>query len=320
MRILDQHERLPETCRTIVTVGNFDGIHRGHRRLLDEIVSRARSKKIKSVVITFDPHTRQVLNPDQPFPLLTSFDEKAQLIGDAGIDYLMRIPFTPEFSRHPPEHFIKEVLHQQLHAVEWVMGEGHGIGRDRIGEKNFLHTVLSKYHITPFTEDLMTQSDIIISSTQIRTNIIQGCITEAISMLGHPYLIAAERVSGKKIGTQLGFPTLNFARPPSQKVLPPAGVYAAELEYDGCHWPGALYFGDCPTFADRNVHFEFHALVNDPRFPGVGSMGMLHLHTFVRKDRTFSTKEELAVQIEKDVITIKHFFNEERGHAINQGT
>jgi riboflavin kinase / FMN adenylyltransferase len=320
MYILEQHEKLPENVCSVVSVGNFDGVHHGHQRLIKEVVTRAKLHSCASVLITFDPHTRQVLNPDLFIQLLTTFHEKALLIEKEGIDYLVRIPFTPEFSHQSPEYFIENVLYKQLHAAEWVMGEGHGIGKDRIGTKNFLHKLLCKYHIIPFTADLLMHSETIVSSTQIRVNIVQGRIAEAIEMLGYPYLIASMRIPGLKIGTQLGFPTLNFAGPPSQKVLPPTGVYAAELEYNGQFWPGALYFGDCPTFTDRTTHLEFHALSTDGHFPEIGEEGMIWLHSFIRNDRAFPTKEELTQQIENDVKMIKHFFNEERRHAINKGT
>jgi len=292
----------------VVSVGNFDGVHSGHRLLIDEVVARAKQKNISSTLITFDPHTREVLQPDLSMQLLTTFEEKAFLIERAGVDFLIRIPFTPEFSRQPPEYFVENVLCKQLHATEWIMGEGHGVGKDRQGRKNFLHDLLSKYHIIPFTADLLMHSKTIVSSTQIRVSIVQGHIAETINMLGHPYLIVTHRVSGLKIGTELGFPTLNFLRPPSQKVLPPSGVYAAELEFDGCIWPGALYFGDCPTFANRTTHFEFHAFKDDLRFPAVGEKGRLWLHTFIRGDKAFASKEELAQQIDSDIKTIQHFF------------
>lgn len=320
MRVLGPDDVVPSAERCVVSVGNFDGVHCGHQRLIHEVVMRARQKHLKSALITFEPHTRQVVQPDVPLQLLTTFNEKALLIERAGIDYLLCIPFSEEFRHHPPEYFVEHILHHQLHAEEWVMGEGHGIGKDRSGEKIFLHTLLSKYHIIPFTADLLMHSETIISSTQVRVNVVQGHISEAISMLGHPYLISAVRTSGLKIGTELGFPTLNFLRPPSYKVLPPPGVYAAELEFDGCIWQGALYFGDCPTFVNRTMHFEFHAFNNDTRFPVVGKEGTLWLYAFVRNDRSFLSKEELTVQIDTDVKTIKQFFIEEKRHAIDQGT
>ncbi len=320
MRLLESDEKIPGSEGTVVSVGNFDGVHKGHCRLIKKVAELARKRGLLSALITFEPHPRCILDPDLPFEFLTTFDEKAHLIERLGIDYLLCVPFTLEFSRRSPENFIESVLVQQLHAVEWVMGAGHRVGKVQAGEKNFLHNVLSKYHIIPFTTDLLKQQNIIVSSTQIRVNIVNGCIADAVEMLGHPYLISTERIPGLKIGSQLGFPTLNFVRPPSQKVLPPAGVYAAELEYRGTLQPGALYYGDCPTFADRTTHFEFHALDGGGSFPDFNEGARLWLHKFLRNDRTFSTTAELAAQIDNDVKTIRKFFIEEKGNAINQRT
>ena len=320
MRFLKPGDLLPEGTVSVASVGNFDGVHRGHRLLIDEVVRRARQRGCASVLVTFEPHPRRVLSPGMPLELLTTYDEKVRLIEGSEVDYLLCIPFTMEFSRRSPEDFIRSVMVRQLCAVEWVMGEDHGIGKGRSGEKNFLHTLLCKYHIIPLTADLLELRKTVVSSTQIRVNIVNGRIVEAVEMLGHPYLISTERIPGVKVGSQLGFPTLNFKRPPSQKVLPPPGVYAAELEFKGCIQRGALYFGDCPTFADRTIHFEFHALNNGETFPEPGEGAWLWLHRFIRKDRSFPTPGELVAQIVEDVKTIRKFFIEEKVNAINQGT
>lgn len=320
MRILEQGQVLPESCSTVVTVGNFDGVHQGHVLLMKETVRRAGAAGIRSVAITFEPHTREVLFPELVTERLTTFEEKASLIEQYGIDYLLRIPFTPEFSRKSPEVFIRSVLSDTLHAAEWVMGEGHGVGKDRTGGNNFLRSILSKYHIIPFTADLLEQNGSVVSSTQIRVTIMKGHIAEAVEMLGHPYVISTQRIPGLKIGTELGFPTLNFSRPSSLKVVPPMGVYAAEMEYKGLFQPGALYFGACPTFQDRMPHFEFHAFDAEGIFPDYNEKARLWIHRFVRNDRSFSTSEALGAQISDDIKFIRTFFIEEKGNAINQGT
>jgi riboflavin kinase/FMN adenylyltransferase len=312
MQVLDSGQQLAAGISCVVTVGNFDGVHKGHAMLMAEIVKRARSRGVASAVVTFEPHTRVILNPDLPTERLTTFDEKVHLIERCGVDYLVCMKFTPELSRESPESFVASVLANQLHSVEWVMGEGHGIGKDRSGGKNFLRTVLGKYHIIPFTADLLKNDDAIISSTQVRVQIVKGRLSDAVAMLGHPYLISVERIQGLKVGSQLGFPTLNFSRPTSQKVVPPPGVYAAELEYKGCVQTGALYFGDCPTFTGRSVHFEFHAFEHEKPFPDIGENAKLWLGDFIRADRTFSTTGELVAQIENDVKTIQNFFRGER--------
>jgi len=300
------------SAATVVSIGNFDGVHRGHQKLIREVVARAEQKNIASVLITFEPHTRTVLYPELSPNLLTTFEEKATLIAQCGVDYLLKITFDRSFSQLPPDEFVRQILVKRLNIKEWVMGEGHAIGKDRAGGKIFLREAMSKYHIPIFTANLLMKDALIISSTQIRKFITEGQISEAVGMLGHPYLISAERVQGLKIGSQIGFPTLNFKRPSSQKVIPPPGVYAAELSFEDTILTGALYFGDCPTFGQREVHFEFHALELNGKMPEPGETGHIWVHRFIRKDRPFSSTGELAAQIEQDVNKIRQYFSEEK--------
>lgn len=320
MKILEiTGERLLE--KTVITVGNFDGVHSGHRALLEQVVARGRERNLKTAVLTFDPHTRTVLFPELSQHILTTFEEKAQLLEQLGIDYLVRIPFSKEFSQKSQEDFVKEVLVDRLNASDWVMGEGHSVGKNRGSSTFLLRDTIKKYYITTFVADLLTSNEHVVSSTVIRKLLTDGRLTEAVGMLGHPYLISAERIKGLKIGSQIGYPTFNFSRPPSQKVIPPPGVYVAELGFDGNVQPGALYFGECPTFAQRDVHFEFHSLEFNGREPEVGQIAHLWVYKFIRSDEAFSDSAVLVDRIKKDIEAIRNFFQEEkRGHGCDQGT
>jgi riboflavin kinase / FMN adenylyltransferase len=313
MKILNITDALNPDESTVLTVGNFDGVHRGHQKLLREIMRRASEKGAKSAVVTFDPSTRLVTGGARGHGLLTTFEEKVRLIGLAGVDYLMRVPFDEDMSRKGPEAFIEEMLVQKLHMAEWVLGQGHAIGRDRAGNENFLHIMGSKYHFTTLVTGLLTQDGSAISSTQIRECITHGRIAEAVMMLGHPYLISVERTLGKQLGTKLGYPTLNFKSPPSRKVIPIPGVYAAELEYREGRERGALYFGDCPTLHERReIHFEFHSFSRGKEEIGPGERAHLWLYSFVRADSVFAGTGELARHIAQDIETIKTFFIKEK--------
>ena len=152
----------------------------------------------------------------------------------------------------------------------------------------------------------------VISSTEIRGKISDGRVEEAITKLGHPYLIASRRISGLQKGTKLGYPTLNFAGPSSNKVLPPPGIFAAELEYGKNAWKGALYFGNCPTFGNRETHLEFHVFDFIGDEPAEGEKANLWLHSMIRPDIAFPGAAELTDAIQKDIITIKNFFSQEK--------
>jgi riboflavin kinase/FMN adenylyltransferase len=222
------------------------------------------------------------------------------------------IPFNAAFAALPPDIFVKDVLIGALKAREWIMGDRHTFGKNQAGNKNFAHTGKGKNDIIILTVKSLVTERAIISSTAIRSGIRHGHISEAVDMLGHPYLIVSRRIAGIKKGTQLGYPTLNFSRLSSHKVLPPSGVYAAELEYKGKRWHGALYFGDCPTFGQRDIHFEFHVFNYSDDVPNEGDLGNLWLYTMVRPDKKFLSSNELVENIRKDVLHIQNFFLQEK--------
>ena len=310
-------DALPANETSVLTVGNFDGVHRGHRMLLDSVMKRAAAGGRRAAAVTFEPHTRLVaIGQAAPgggsHELLTTFEEKARLLEHAGLEYLMKIPFDTAMSRKSPEEFIDEVLAKRLHMAEWVLGHGHVIGRNNAGDEIFLQSMEGKYHFKTFIADLFAVGGTVVSSTLIREFITKGRIIEAVQRLGHPYLISVERTRGIRLGTALGYPTFNFKSPPSLKVIPPAGVYAAELEYEGRLECGALYFGGCPTFGEnREVHFEFHSFSRGTAEIPEGRRADIWLYSFIRADKAFAGRNELVRQIDDDVEKIKAYFTKE---------
>jgi riboflavin kinase/FMN adenylyltransferase len=302
------YQKIPKSVTSsVVSVGNFDGIHRGHELLIREVVKRARETGGASIIVTFDPHTRSVLTPGGMQPILSTLEEKAFLLELSGVDYLAWIPFDAAIANLAPIEFVETILKKEFRASAWVLGEEHTFGKDHAGNRNFLQSGVGKNHITTFAISSLSLQNTVVSSTEIRKALVEGRVAEAAQMLGHPYLVSAKRVGGIKKGTELGFPTLNFARPGVNKVLPPTGVYAASLDYKGRKRPGAFYFGNCPTFAGREFHCEFHELhyTGDADAPGEGETGFLWLYDCVRRDQTFTSQENLVRQMEKDIETIK---------------
>jgi riboflavin kinase/FMN adenylyltransferase len=303
---LVHYQKLPKSvASSVVSVGNFDGIHRGHDLLIREVVKRARQSHGAGVIVTFDPHTRSVVEPGGMVPLLSTLEEKAFLLEPYGVDYLAWIPFDETIARLTPLDFIETILKKELRASAWVMGERHTFGSNKAGNRNFLQSEVGRNHIKTFTISSFSLQDTVVSSTGIRKTLAEGRVAEAAQKLGHPYLVCAKRVGGIKKGSELGFPTLNFARPAVNKVLPPPGVYAASLDYKGRKWPGAFYFGNCPTFAGREFHCEFHELDYTGDVPGEGETGFLWLYDCVRRDRAFESQEKLAEQMKIDIEAIK---------------
>jgi len=303
------YQKLPKSVTaSIVTVGNFDGIHRGHELLITEVVKQAKAANAASIIVTFDPHTRSVVQPGAMQPVLSTLEEKAFLLTPYGVDFLAYIPFDDTFAALTPMEFVENVLKKELRATGLVLGEGHTFGNQKAGNKKFLQSDMGRNHITTFAISSLSQQNTVVSSTEIRKRLMDGDVREAVQLLGHPYLVSGKRVSGLKKGSQMGFPTLNFLRPSINKVLPPPGVYAAMLDFKGTKRPGAFYFGNCPTFDGRDFHCEFHALEFMTEVPADGEVGHVWVHNMVRKDVMFSSQEKLVEQMKKDIAEINNFF------------
>jgi riboflavin kinase/FMN adenylyltransferase len=311
MNVIFMNDPLPALEKSVLSVGNLDGIHNGHRFLITTVCERAGLLGAASVIITFEPHTRAFLTTEETPPRLTTFQEKALCMRAFPVDYLVCLEFNNQIARMSPETFISEILIRRFHAVEWVMGDNHTFGKGRTGTHNFLHGKPGRNHFNMFPVRLHAENGQIASSTGIRRAISERRIDDAVRMLGHPYLIIAERIRGLRKGAALGYPTLNFRCPPSHKVIPPPGVYAAMVEFSGVSLQGALYYGNCPTFPDRDFHFEFHSLDPVECDPAISTEAALWLYGFIRDDKHFDSELELAGQIAKDIQTIKHYFKKE---------
>jgi len=299
--------------RCVVTVGNYDGVHRGHVSVITELVGRAAARGVPSVAVTFSPHTRAVVGDGGAQPVLTTTDEKAVLAGRLGVDYLISLRFDRRAASMSAEDFVEKVLIGRLGAVEWIMGEGHMFGRGRLGTLEALRTRVDKNHFSTFAVRPASLGKGAISSTEIREHFLRGEVSEAVRKLGHPYLVRAPRVSGRGKGRQMGFPTMNFAAPLPPKVIPRAGVYAAELEMNGTAVKGGLYVGECPTFERRDLHFEFHALEDPPGSMEArsGEEGNLWIHRFIREEMNFDDENRLAGRIQQDIDEAGRFFLKE---------
>ena len=291
--------------RPVLTVGNFDGIHVGHRAILDTVVARARALEGEAVVYTFDPHPRRVLHPERSPKLLTTLEQRLELLEEAGIDAVIVEPFTHEFARTPAEVFIRDVIHARIHPLEVYVGYDFHFGRDREGSMRLL-TELGPhlgFSVTIISEIVVDEGD--VNSTRIRHVLAEGRVEEATAMLGRPYTIRGRVASGDRRGRELGFPTANLE--PENEVLPGAGVYAGRLRLLDAGDPprGSVHaavtnVGTRPTFRDGGeVLAEAHLL----DFAGdlYGRRVELAFLSRLRPERRFPGVEALRAQIREDV-------------------
>jgi riboflavin kinase/FMN adenylyltransferase len=290
--------RLPNA---IVTSGTFDGVHVGHTKILTRLREIASKTNGETVVITFWPHPRLVLHPeDHSLKLLNTFEEKADLLKAQGIHHLIRIPFTKEFSQLTSEEFITKILVDTIGTKKLVIGYDHHFGKNREGSFEQLKLNAPKYGFD--VEEIPRQDvdHIGVSSTKIRHALEEGDIETATHFLGHTYSITGRVVMGDKLGRLLGFPTANIEIDTAYKLIPADGIYAVTVAYSHQQFLGMLYIGSRPTIngSRRNIEVNIFDFEKDI----YGDSLTIFFHYPIRKDIKFNDLEELKQQLSQDKV------------------
>lgn len=249
----------PHVAGTIATVGTFDGVHRGHWDVLLRLVERARDTGLRSILVTFDPHPLEIVNPTAAPPLLTIGAEKLEVLAESGIDYLAVVPFTPTLRSYSAAQFVDLVLLRRFRVQELLVGYDHGFGRGREGDVEVMRELGRLRGFDVDVVDAVTLPDgRPVSSTTIRRAIAGGDLPRAAQGLGRPYSVSGHVVRGAQRGRVLGFPTLNLEPVSPRKLLPPEGVYAVRVQTPGGPFGGMMNLGPRPTFGDPTVTLEAH--------------------------------------------------------------
>jgi riboflavin kinase/FMN adenylyltransferase len=288
----------------IATVGFFDGVHIGHRHLIDQVKREAARRELPSAVITFPVHPRKVLQTDYQPALLCGFDEKIEQLATTGIDYCISLPFTVELSQLSAKEFMQKVLKEKLRVDTLFVGYDHRFGRDRedsypeyrqYGKELGMHVILA-------TELQIGDDD--VSSSEIRRLLKGGEIKEANELLSYNYRLSGKIVEGYQVGRTIGYPTANMRVWERYKVVPELGVYAVMVHLRDLIYPGMLYIGRRPTLHTDN---EISVEVNLFDFNGnlYNQSMSVEFIDFIRPDRKFDTKEELVAQIHQDKESVK---------------
>jgi riboflavin kinase/FMN adenylyltransferase len=288
--------------RTALTVGTFDGVHRGHRSIIDRMREVANENNERTVVVTFDPHPQIVLaKPDrEPVRLLTTINERVALLQDAGVDEVVIIPFTKEFAATPAERFVEEIIVRKIGVTHFFIGHDHMFGRNRGGDVSTLRSMGTDLGFTVEQIPALVLDDMTISSTKIRTALKEGAIEPANHWLGYDYGVHGRVVHGDARGRTIGFPTANILPESPVKLLPGHGVYVVSLEVGGRRMFGVANVGRRPTVTDGSiVALEVHVLDFDGDL--YDREVTVTFHRFVRHEERFASVDDLRTQIAVDV-------------------
>jgi riboflavin kinase/FMN adenylyltransferase len=298
MEIVHGFGSLPREGPSAITVGFFDGVHRGHQAVIGRVAAVARAQEIRSVVVTFDRHPREILTPGNVPLLLTSLRRKAGLIENIGIETLLVLEFTEEFSRWPAETFADRVLAEGLRSRHAVVGENFTFGHRAAGNLKILTGLGATLGFEVEGVPLLEIDGRPISSTSIRQALADGDLDWPEVALGRRYVVDGTVVRGAGRGKALGFPTANLLTPAGVQ-LPGRGVYAGRALLDGGSWPAAVNVGINPTFGGEPLHVEAHLLDFDGDL--LGKVLAVEFWRRLRDERRFDSAGELAVQIAEDV-------------------
>lgn len=289
----------PYVTDTVITVGTFDGVHLGHRDVVQRLVARSHALKIPSVLVTFDPHPLEIVNPAAAPLLLTTHDEKLEVLAETGIDYMAVVPFTANLAAYAAEDFVELILRRCFRLRELLIGYDHGFGRQRAGNVNVLRTLGERDgFLVDVVEAVSTSEGHSVSSTSIRRAVAGGDLERAAESLGRPYAVSGQVIPGAGRGRSLGFPTINLGAPPPRKLLPPEGVYAVRVQTPAGPLGGMMNLGPRPTFGDSTTSLEVHL------FDASGDLYGAHVRIdFVarlRETRKFASAEQLSKQLTQD--------------------
>jgi riboflavin kinase/FMN adenylyltransferase len=281
----------------VLALGNFDGMHRGHMKIIERVRRGAEERGATAVAMTFDPHASRVVRPDRAPPLLMTKAQKLEALGRAGIHGVAVVRFTPELSRWDPETFVRSVLVEWLHVAEVWVGANFLFGRDRCGTFSTLRTLGARYGFRAEKIDPVRYRDFVVSSTRVRRLLSEGRVDEAGALLGHHYVIDGVVIEGDRRGRTLGFPTANLRT--ENELIPPNGVYATTAALDSVVYPSITSIGVRPTFGDDGRRgIETHLL--DFLGEVYGARLRLGFVQRLRDEKQFESVDALMAQIEVD--------------------
>jgi len=308
MKIYHHIDEFNTVENAVVTIGTFDGVHLGHRKIIERIKELAKASGGKTVILTFFPHPRMILHPeDQDLKMINTMAEKAQLLEQLGVDHLIITPFSRDFSNQTAEEYVRDVLVNKIGTKKIVIGYDHRFGKDRQGGLTELQQLAPVYGFEVVEIPEQDIHDVAVSSTRIRKALLNDEIELANEFLGYPFFITGKVNRGDQIGRTIGYPTANILIEETYKLVPGDGIFAVKVQLSGHEYKGMGYIGQRPTIngMTRNIEvniFDFdHDIYTLP-------IRMEFLH-FVRGDIKFTSLENLKIQLGKDKEAVTKLFS-----------
>jgi len=301
MKIVHSLHEIHFDKNSVVTIGTFDGVHRAHKIIFDKLVNRAKAISGRSILITFEPHPREIVSKEKKIDLLSTFEEKLQRIEKSGIDYVFVIPFSYEFSRKSYSEFYLEYIINGVGVSVVIEGHNHHLGKDREGGMNQIVELGKKYNFSVETISLLKIEEHVVSSSTIRKMLLEGDVKTANVLLGYEYSFTGVVVRGHGRGRQLGYPTANIKLHNEKKLIPKVGVYAVKILVQGIWFDGMMSIGKLPTFYDNH---ELTTEVNIFNFDEdiYDETVTVNIIDFMRDQLKFSSVDELVQEMGKDKI------------------
>ncbi|WP_092980876.1 bifunctional riboflavin kinase/FAD synthetase [Robiginitalea myxolifaciens] len=283
---------------SVVTIGTFDGVHVGHRKILDRLILSGKDANLESTLLTFYPHPRMVLQKDTDLRLLSSIEEKTQILNELGLDALIIHPFTKEFSRLTAKEFVRQILVNRLQARRIIIGYDHRFGRNRSADIQDLRAYGNLYGFEVEEINAQEIDDISVSSTKIRKALNEGDLETANRYLGYAYTISGKVIRGKGLGRELGFPTANLQPDTPYKLIPRQGVYVVSATHEQTTRYGMMNIGMNPTVDGTREHIEIHFFELDQDL--YDQPLQVRLHKRLRDEIKFSSLDSLKAQLTAD--------------------
>ena len=290
-----------------VTIGTFDGVHFGHQKIIRRLCELAKANGGESVILTFFPHPRLIIDPEnQDLKMLNTIEEKARILEELGVDHLIITPFTRDFSNLSPQEYIENILVGQLGMKQIIVGYDHRFGKDRQGGMQELqqYAAALDYSIEEIPEQDV--NDVAVSSTKIRTAILEGNVALAAEYLGYYFSLYGRVIKGDKIGRTIGFPTANIFVEESYKIIPSDGIYAVTIAMNGTEYRGMAYIGQRPTINGMTRNIEVNIFDFDQEI--YGQYITMYFQEFLRHDVKFTGLEALKIQLQQDKEDTLEFF------------